>query len=282
MSLLDLEKKVNDLKTLPTTFYQVNQLIQSPTSSAADVGKVISQDQVMSVKLLKLVNSAFYGFPSKINNIPRAVTIIGFSGLRDLILSTSIMDVFVDEIAGSSFNRLEFWKHCLGTGLIAKIIAKYCKGLEVEELFVAGLLHDIGKVIIDQYLTSEFIQILTLTTQNYMFMYQAEKEILGYDHMAVGKLVAQKWKLPQPLLEAITYHHEMSPSQKFPKQTAIVHIANSIAQAIDAGQSGNTIVPLIDPNIWAISELNLSILESVVDETISEFADLERVFNQVR
>jgi putative nucleotidyltransferase with HDIG domain len=278
MNLEELARKVEDLKTLPAAFYQVNSLMESPSCTAGDIAEVISMDQALSAKLLRIVNSALYALPTRINSIVKSVNIIGFAGIRELIVSTSVTDIFIDNPEGSTFDRQEFWKHSLGTGITARILGKYLKKLEPEELFVAGLLHDIGKMIIDQYATTKFVEIMNLAARFRISMREAENGVLGFDHCRVGEMIARKWELSPTLIEAISHHHWPLSAEGFPRPTAVIYLANIIVQALELGSSGNHWVPLIDGRIWEIMELPVSVLEPVVAETLRNFSDLEKVF----
>jgi putative nucleotidyltransferase with HDIG domain len=280
MKLLFLNEKVRELGTLPSSYVRISKLVENPRCSANEIGKEISHDQVIATKVLKIANSAFYGFPSRIESIPRAVSIIGFNGIRELILATSVIDVFLKQVDGSLFNRQEFWKHSLGCAIAAKVTGKFLGKLEMEELFTAGLLHDIGKVVIDQYLTESFLEILALTCENgQISMAEAEKKVLGYTHSDVGTLVGNKWGLPHVLIESISCHHRLPAKMEYPRQTAVIHIANSIAKAIKLGNSGYRMVPLIDKRAWEIAEMKTTMLEIIADETIKEFNELINIFS---
>ncbi len=279
MSILELQSKVKELKTLPATFYRICELLDDPHCSAMKMGKEIASDPVIATKILRIANSSFYGFPSRIDSIPRAVAVIGFTGIRELVLATSVIDIFVRQVDGSDLNRQDFWKHSLGCAVAAKTIGKYLRNMEVEELFTAGLLHDLGKLIIDQYLTESFITIMNLARERKTIsISEAEREVLGYSHTQVGAMVGQKWRLPPIIMESISCHHSITSTLKFPRQTSVIHIANSIAKAIGIGYSGYVKVPLIYEKAWDLAEMKINMLELVVEETIKEYGELEKVF----
>ncbi|MGV8124570.1 MAG: HDOD domain-containing protein [Candidatus Xenobiia bacterium LiM19] len=278
--LIFLGEKVKELDTLPSTYYRISRLIEDPRCSANEIGRLISHDQVIACKVLKIANSAFYGFPSRIDSIPRAVSVIGFSAIRELILATSVIDIFLKQNNGSVFDRQEFWKHSLGCAIAAKITARYTGKFEIEELFTAGLIHDIGKVIIDQCLTDFFITIMSMTDENKNLTFsEAEQKVLGYTHADVGALVARKWGLPNLLVETISFHHTLPDTMKNPKQVAVIHIANSIAKALRLGDSGYRKVPPIDAKAREILEIKAAMLELIAEETLKEFHELIRIFS---
>lgn len=278
MNIVELEDQTKDLKTLPATFYQVSTLLEDPTSTAGDVGRVISADQVLSAKLLAMVNSSFYGFSGKISSITKAAATIGFAGVRNLVLSTSVTDLFLMHSGDEAFNRVDFWKHCLGCGIAAKVIGNLLRRPDCEELFVAGLLHDIGKVIIDQYMNAKFVKILNYAENTCRLLIEAESEVLGYTHCQVGEMVASRWELSLPVREAIVNHHCPSMTPEYSVQAAIVHCANSIVQGLTLGHSGNCRVPLIDSEVAEIFPFRMDMIEPVMTETLLQFNDLKKVF----
>jgi len=278
--LVFLSEKVKELDTLPSTYYRICRLIEDPRCSAIEIGREISHDQVIASKVLKIANSAFYGFPSRIDSIPRAVSVIGFSAIRELILATSVINIFLKQMNGSVFDRQEFWKHSLGCAIAAKITAKYIGKFEIEELFTAGLIHDIGKVIIDQCLTDFFVTIISMTSEKKSLTFsEAEKMVLGYTHTEVGALVARRWGLSALLIEAISCHHTLPVGMKHPKHVAVVHIANSIAKALRLGNSGYWKVPLISEKVREIVDLRAAMLELIAEETVKEFHELIKIFS---
>ena len=180
-------RSIDKMATLPMIYTSVNELVDSPTSSASDLGKVISADQGFTASLLKLVNSAFYGFPSRIDTVSRAVTIIGFKQLRELVLATSVMSMFKDMGKGISLNMEEFWKHSIGCGLASRILAIYGGLKNPESYFVAGLLHDIGRmVLLDKYM-DKYAEVLSAVKEEDLLVFEAEMDILGFTHADVAE-----------------------------------------------------------------------------------------------
>lgn len=280
LNLETLAFKVNELKTLPTMYMRIRNLVEDPDTSAEDVSDIIAQDPVIAAKILRIVNSAFYSFPSKIDDICQAVMIIGFSGIIELVFSLSVTYMFIKCGNDINLNRGEMWKHSLGCAVFAKTIGKYTQKLETEELFTAGLLHDIGKIIIDQYLPVSFAHIIEQTSQNSgrLSIMDAEKQHLGYSHAEVGALVAEKWRLPQSIVEGILYHHTFQSSRKCPRHVAAVHIANSMVKALSLGYSGYRRVPLIDALSMEAIGLRPSLFEKVMEESLTEYFTLSTIF----
>lgn len=261
-----------EIASLPEVFLRVNEMIDSPRYSAADIGHVIGRDPGLTARLLKIVNSAFYSFPSQIDSVSRAITIIGTRELRDLILATSVVRVFKG-IPNDLVTMDDFWRHSVCCGLAARALAAKRGERMVERFFVAGLLHDIGSLLIYRKIPELAREALLRCRHNNVPLYRAEQDIMGFDHAAVGGEILRKWKLPEQLQEAVEFHHTPSRAARFPRDTALVHIADVVAEAMQHGNSGDPRVPPMDENAWRFAELNDDVIVSVMDEVEKQFTD---------
>ena len=181
----DLEarlSKIKDLATLPVVANNVIQITRNPKSSALEVAKAIAQDPALVTKVLKMANSALYGFPQKITTISHAIVILGFANIRNIVLTASIFDMFPAKKSGNQFDREGFWEHSLATGIAAKLLAKQAGIKNVEEAFIWGLLHDLGKLVLDTYFNAEFSEVAALVKQKDLLIRDAEQQLLGFDH----------------------------------------------------------------------------------------------------
>ena len=163
MSIPDPQKiisKIVDLPTLPRTVLRITELVNEPKSSARDLARVITDDQVLTARLLKLVNSSFYGFPQRISTVTGAIVLLGFDAIRNLLLTTSVFDLFANRNRKKKQDQERFWDHSLGCAVGAKVIGNYMRHDKIEELFVSGLLHDIGKIVEMMFLPDEFSRIV--------------------------------------------------------------------------------------------------------------------------
>jgi len=252
------------LPSLPTMYVQITEAINRPNSSASDIAKVISKDTSLSARLLKIVNSTFYCFPSKIDTLSRAVTIVGTRQLITLALGMSIISVF-KKIPSDLIHMRSFWEHSLACGICARIIGSYKKIPNTERLFVAGLLHDIGRLILYSYVPIQAKNALIKARQDDDLLYNSEHEILGFDHSMIGGLLLKKWKLPVTLENSVKYHHSPQES-KDPLEPAIIHIADIMTNAIGRGSSGERFVPALNPDAWKSLELSPNILSSTIKQ----------------
>ncbi len=269
-----LVRSIDKMATLPTIYSSVNELINSPTSSASDLGKVISADPGFTARLLKLVNSAFYGFPSRIDTVSRAVTIIGFKQLRELVLATSVMAMFKNMGNGISLNMAEFWKHSVGCGLASRILAIYSNQKNPESYFVAGLLHDIGRLILLDKYGEEYGKVLSAVRAQDLLVFEAEKDILGFTHAAVAQELVSLWNLPNTLTTAVACHHNPNRAGNAGGVYAdIVHIADILTHVFEIGYSGEQFVPPLVPDAWERVGLRKSMLEAVFEKMEEQFEE---------
>ena len=252
------------LPSLPTMYVQINEAINRPNSSASDIAKVISKDTSLSARLLKIVNSTFYGFPSKIDTLSRAVTIVGTRQLTTLALGMNIISVF-RKIPSDLIHMRSFWEHSVACGICARIIGSYKKIPNTERVFVAGLLHDIGRLILYSYVPIQARNALIKARQDDDLLHNSEHETLGFDHSTIGGLLLKKWKLPVSLENSVKYHHSPQES-KDPLEPAIIHLADIVTNAIGRGSSGERFVPALNPDAWKSLDLSPNILSSTIKQ----------------
>lgn len=270
-SILKNIENISSIPTLPTVIERLTRLLQNPKTSAEEVGKAITTDQALASKVLKLVNSAFYGFPGRISTITHAIVILGFSTVKNVVLTASIFDAFRKGGKGmEEFNLEEFWMHSIACGAASLSIAKQIGSKEKEECFIAGLIHDIGKLIMCQYLPDEFSMALQFTRENNILLYESERKLFDSTHVEVGGFLTERWNLPANLQNAVKYHHNASPAHDFYQTTAIVHSADIFIRALDYGNGGDAKIPLMSEQVWkslGFDTIDLkTLLENIQDE----------------
>jgi len=279
-------KKIVDeivgLPTLPTVLTNVTKMMQNPRVSAAQVGQVIQSDVSLTSKILKLVNSAFYGFPSRISTVTHAIVILGFNAVRSTAMSVSVFDSFGGGSDTEGFDRMEFWKHSIGCGATAKILAKKMNMKELEEAFIAGLLHDIGLIILDQFVHKEFVEITKLVKEKDILIRDAEKEILGgVTHGELGAWLGKKWNMAPALIEVIeTYNNPSSSSENY-LLTSIVHVADILTRALGIGNPGDNRMPALNKSAWEKLEIDAGTLPSILEEALDSAKKSEAFFAMV-
>lgn len=233
MPSLSAQELVNsnvELVSLPAIVTKVNDLLNSPTASAADIAELISQDPGLTLRLLKMVNSPFYNFPSKIETVSMAITVLGINQLRDLLIATTLVNRFKSK-PDTDFDIETFWCHSITTGLAARTIALNRKIPNSERLFIAGLLHDIGKMLMALLLPMHYAEL----NQSYLQSTKAnESDIFGFNHDELGECLLNTWHFPSTIATPIRHHHDLQSADMYKTDTAILHIGNVIANNIQA------------------------------------------------
>lgn len=279
MTPSDLVKDISGLVTLPDVYLRINRLIEDPNSSSTDIARAVSQDASFTVKLLKLANSALYNFPSTVDTVAKAVTIIGTSQVRSLALSLSVASSF-EGLPNDLVSMRNFWKHSLLTALAARLLCKEARRCDADALFTAGLLHDIGELIIFNRLPEQAKQALlaVLDSQEELSVPEAERQIIGFDHSDVGAALARQWNLPAVLLECIAWHHAPERAEKYPREAALIHIANSLAQLAEVDSLDLDDAPPIAAAAWSATGLDSEVVEPVVRGAQAAFTEIEQLF----
>lgn len=278
-NIAKLLEGVNGLITLPDVFIRINQLVENPDSRTADIAKAVRQDPSFTLRMLRVANSTFYGFSSTIDTVDKAVAVIGTSQIRNLALSMSVAHSF-DGLPNDLVSMDDFWRHSLYCALIARILAKQAGGCDPEAVFTAGLLHDIGELIIFSRLPEQAREslLLVLDQVDDLPLYQAERQVIGFDHAQIGAELARQWGLPPLLEECIAYHHAIDLALRYPRETALVHLANILAQMAELDTLELNDVSPIDPLAWKITGLNEDIIELVVREAQEEIIEAKKLF----
>jgi len=266
------------LPEIPSIVYELNEVIADPFSSAEDIAQVVNKSPSLASLLLRIVNSAFYGFPSKIDRISRAVALIGSKEISSLALGISTMRLF-DEIPKEIIDVRAFFKHSLACGILSRILAAHLNFSQTEQLFVSGLLHDIGRVIVFKYFPTEAIALLAETRSSGRRLYDIEFDTLRCRHTHVGRDLFRKWKLPYSLENCIYFHHSPSKAQEV-NRSAIVHLADICAHGLGLGASGEQVIPPLDEA--AIESLHLvpGSLKTVIAQTLHQLDYLQGAFEE--
>ena len=225
--------RIKEIPTLPTIVFELNQHLQNPETSIAKVSETIEKDQAMALKILKLVNSAFYGFRSKVSDVKNAVVLMGFNAVHNAIISVSVVNALPKTLLFQDFEMIEFWKHSLAVAVASKNIAQTSGVESPDNCFVGGLLHDVGKVIMAQNFTEEFVKVWTLMQNDYLSFYEAEQRELPIDHTQIGAYLADRWQLPQGLTDAIRWHHDFQPDNGSTGFMMNIHLADILVNSYE-------------------------------------------------
>jgi putative nucleotidyltransferase with HDIG domain len=281
MAVADLKRliaKVEDLPTLPRTVLRITEMVNDPRASARDLSRIITDDQVLTARLLKLVNSSFYGFPQRVSTVTGAIVLIGFDAIRNLLLTTSVFDLFPSRTSRGRRHQESLWDHSLGCAIGAKAIGEILRYEKLEELFVAGLLHDIGKIVTMTMLPEQFERITSRVVEDRLMISAAEAEILGCTHADIGRLLAQRWNLPAKLMGLIEHHHHPAAAGAWAIEASIVHLADILTRALSLGSGGDDKVPSVDRFAWELLKLKEGSLDAVMTAMLDEFDDIGSFF----
>ena len=262
------------LVSLPEVCIRVNEMLDEPAVTAAELGQIISQDTSLTARLLKIVNSSYYGFQSKVETVSRAVTVVGLRELRGLVIAASAVETF-SNVPDTILNKVRFWRHSLYCGVIARLLAEQCNVLHSERLFVAGLLHDIGKLIIAQRLPTETRMIALEAENGKRSELEIEQDFLGFTHAEVGGELMRAWNMPETLFESVAYHHEPQRAESGVIETCLIHLANIFTDEAEQGLDMKNEIPVqeIDAYAWKMTGLNKDVKEHVFREAGPLFAE---------
>jgi putative nucleotidyltransferase with HDIG domain len=261
-------REVKNLPTLPGIVAKLSRMAEDPDTTTEQMGKLISKDHILSAKLLKLVNSAFYGFPQKISSLSSAIILLGFNVIKSLIISASIFELM-------ETSDLELWEHSLGTAVIANVMAKRLGINDPEEVSTAGLIHDIGKVAIKMELPEEYEKICNIVEMKQISFREAELLVLGLDHAEVGGWLAKSWFLPKKLVEPIAHHHAPKKATDETLACAILHFSDVVIRGLGYGHGADIWVPPLSRK--AFEELGLAAddFDEILDEVDEKLWDVK-------
>ncbi len=234
-----IAEKVGDLPALPTTVSRVLQLTQNPNVSMQALEREILQDAALTGSVLKLANSAYYGLPRKVPTVGAALVYLGIKAVRSLVLTSSVLDLFGIGSRLTASVRQTLWRGSVYAATAAKAVAQKAKYPDPEIAFVAGLLHDIGKVVLLHYMNEHYLMVIDLLNESPLPAIVMEHEVCGTDHTEVGRLVCEKWQLPEVIVEAVACHHQPERAARDPRLTAIVYVGNLLAWML-AAEVGQT------------------------------------------
>lgn len=276
---VDLVKDIKGLVTLPDVYLRITRLIDDPRSSTADIVKAVSQDPSFTIRLLRVANSALYRFPSAVDTVAKAVSVIGTSQISNLALSMSVASSF-DGMLNELVSMPNFWRHSLYCALISRHLARVAGRCDPDALFTAGLLHDIGELVIFNRLPepAKAALLLVLDSQDELPIHQAERQIIGFDHSEVGGEMARQWNLPPLLEECIAHHHDIASAKRHPREVALVYLGNILALMAELDSFELDDFAPIDPLAWSLTGLSEACIEAAVREAQAEIVDVERLF----
>jgi putative nucleotidyltransferase with HDIG domain len=265
---LRIEESGN-LPTLPGVVARIMEMVDSPETTGRQLGQEIAKDQVLSAKVLKLVNSGFYGFFQPISTVSHAVTMLGFDAVRSLVLSSSVLEMMGAALPG-------LWEHSLACARSATMIAEHVSLPNPEEMSVIGLLHDLGKVILFQSFEDDFKKVQKTVQRQDGLFFVAEEKVMGINHGELGGWLLEKWTLPAKLVTPIVDHHDFRPRRDHADRTAVLHLADILCRAESFGNGGDAKIPRLEPQALDLLEIDMGDVRRIMDRMNAELSDIPR------
>jgi putative nucleotidyltransferase with HDIG domain len=274
MGKTNIDRLLDEIVTLPsapTVLIKVTQMIDDPAASFEALAQGISADPSVAMKVLRLVNSAYYGVRQRVGSLEHAISLLGLKVVKNLVLTATVFRTFSSATPGKAllFEREQFWLHCVGTGIIARALARCAPqghGADPEEAFAAGLLHDVGKIILEQHLHKQFEEALEQSATSGAPLYECENDIIGVNHAQIGGKLAERWKLPDELVGAIYYHHPSADGETIPYSAAVVNLADYICYAKEIGMGGPADSANLSPEAWDAAGFKKTDIPTVMSE----------------
>lgn len=270
LTLKYIVDKVDDIQSLPIIITKIIALADDPESNIHHMENLILKDQALTTKILRLANTTHYGYARRISTISEATILLGFQAIKGIALASTVKPYLTEKLEGYLLEKNFLWTQSQTCAITSRFIAKKIRYPNPEEAYIAGLLRDIGKTILNEHMKKEYGEILEIVEKEEVSFLDGEREVLGFDHAEIGEKVARKWNLPPNLVEAIGYHHTPDLATLNPILVSIVHIADAITMIMGVGLG-------LDGLQYVISETALKALgltESDIDNIISDVADL--------
>ncbi len=269
-----LVRSIKTLPSLPQAYHKCCELLDNDTCDSNELASVVRSDVAMTLALLRLVNSAFYNMPRKIERVEHAISIVGQTKFRDLILSAAVVTA-MSKLANGEIDMAVYWRHSVFTGLLARRIGLYSYLANSERLFIAGLLHDVGQLIYFNMQATQAMKVTELVSKLGVSSVVAEDKVLGYNHLQIGAALCEQWQLPQWLIQSIKYHHEPQLSKNYQLEATVLHLANHIASyhypsLTSLGEINSDDTPYDVNNEWRLLNLNQDMIVNVTDDAKTE------------
>ncbi|MHC4713477.1 MAG: HDOD domain-containing protein [Planctomycetota bacterium] len=263
----EIVNSIEDLPTLPEVVIGITQLVDDPDATAEDIYRIVSTDPSLSATMLKLVNSAFYGMSRSVTSLEQAIRILGFVTVRNIALAAFVFDAFV--VGKGQFDYKGFWMHSIGSAAAAKILAQRMRIKESGECFVYGLLHDLGIVVMMQYLSDQMTRIVGLVDEG-KSLDRAEKKVMGCTHRDIGAALAGMWDFPPALVSTMRYHGLEEIPEEFERETALTTCGSTIATALEIGETAKRGVSPVPEAVWRMAAVEPEDIGAIMDDVLRE------------
>ncbi len=272
-------KRTETICSSPDIYNRLNEVINHPRASLKDIARIINTDQGLTVRLLKLANSPLFGYFSKIDSINRAVTVVGTQQLRDLALAVSVMGAFKG-VPENLMSMSLFWRHSVACGVFSRNLGVYLREPNVERLFVVGILHDLGQLVLCSAIPETVAKLLKQSLSNQQLHHLTERQELDFDHADLGGALMEAWQLPENIVEPVVCHHHPNRASKYPLEAAIVHLADIFCQAMEFGCSGERYVSPLQPNAWERIGIPVNMMATIIRQSEAQIDETFAILSE--
>ena len=276
ITLVKLLEKIKEMPPLPQSVTQILEISKSTKSSAQDLAKVFERDPALAANILKIANSSSYGFTRKISTMTHAIVCLGLDTVKSIALTSSTQEMLNNEIPAYDLEKGMLLQHSITCATCARIIAQRIGYKDCEEAYTAGLLLDIGKVILSRFAEDQFNQIIEKTKDDKTPFNIAEQEVLGFDHPRIGGRIIKKWNLPPILIEAVQYHHQPEKAEINKTLTYIGHFADVISDMLGIGLGSDGLMYVFEENTLDVFGLSKEDMESIMSELVDKIQSMEQ------
>lgn len=270
LDVMQVVRRIRDLPPLPSVVLDLISSFEREDIDVAVLAEKMSRDQALSAKLLRLANSSFYGLASKVATVHQAIVVIGFNSARALAVAGSVIDGF-DEGGAGDIDVGAFWRHSIAAALCARALARHA-GLPLDQAFIAGLLHDVGRLVLATGFPTQYAQVLAYCASEGSTLSDGELRVLGIDHQSVGQLLGEAWKFPLAIQGAISRHHGPAAAE-MGGLAGLIHAADAVVQALDLGCGEHAAVPCLDESTWTRLNISFEQLQQACSETEAQFEE---------
>jgi len=255
---------------------EIEEALASPQCNLNSIGDAIQKDPDLTARLLRLANSPFFGFANRLSTVTEAVSLLGIQQIQDMIVASSVLDQFKG-VPDTLVNKDSFWRHSLAVGIAARLLAMERRLPKPDKFFVAGLLHDVGRLVLLSQAAEWAQKVFELYQAEKILLRDAEKKVLGYDHQQIAAELLQSWSYPTALVQAVEFHH--APSQSVAKlDSSVVHIADHLVNAMGIGSSGEQFIAPLDEKAWTLLGLNPDTLARIIEAVDEQILAVEEAF----
>lgn len=279
ISIEALKKLVQEIPPLPDLVLRLLEMCRDPEVPPRDIVEVIKLDPAITMKVLRLCNSPFYGLPRKVISLQEAMVYLGTDALVNFVLAGCLSSFYSQENEGYGLDAGELWRHAVGTAICSQQIAEKVNPELTSMAFTCGLLHDVGKIVLNSFVAEEFQKMLEMVEKEGVSFLEAEKQVLGYTHPMVGADIARNWNLPEEIVESIRYHHEPLKAKKYQELVSIIHVGNILCISFGIGVGSDGLAYVFHPAALELLKINVDDLYTLSVDVHDQFKNAQELLH---